>query len=74
MKVFIVSFFQQETGLTASLGVGTTSTQAYLSLQIAKSMGGGRVAIWDQAAAGDELREAQWVPLRPDQESLGSAE
>jgi nucleotidyltransferase/DNA polymerase involved in DNA repair len=39
----ILHLFLTMTGLTASMGVGNTATEAYLALKLAKADGGGRV-------------------------------
>jgi hypothetical protein len=39
----LLNLFLSQTGLTASIGIGNTSTEVYLALRLAKSTGGGKI-------------------------------
>lgn len=50
--------FKDSVGCSASAGVGRTATEAYLSLTVAKSMGGGHTVFWPEARREPDRRAA----------------
>lgn len=50
--------FKDSVGCSASAGVGRTATEAYLSLTVAKSMGGGHTVFWQEFRRESERKVA----------------
>lgn len=63
----LLACYAHLTGMTASVGVGTSSNEAYLALKIAKSRGGGQVCWWNRLNAME-----QTSPTRASQRTKAS--